>query len=346
MLIALATVLCGFVWGTIHGQIWLQLNVRWMALAARSLQGVRKRSNRRVEAVPPTSFTASQKFLAALFGTVVTGGILAVLASNWSFLALYPIGLFAGFSPALIQTYWRASALVGVVMLIGVTGGLLYENEGPGDPVSSGDSGSPVDSGDSGDSGDMSSSGKHGGSVDSGDSGSPVGSGEQVRVSEMAGGQELPNQDAGTQPAPPSLPPPTFVEKGEDAPEEVPEDAPEEIAHISLPSIPFSFNDQTIQSEHLTELNEAVRILNDNPNISVLIEGYSDAVGSESFNLKLSRDRAEIVREYLVEHGIAAERLRVVGRGEIDPLAPNAKDDGSDNPEGRAMNRRVELSVE
>ena len=215
------------------------------------------------------------------------------------------------------------------MMLIGVTGGLLYENEGPGGPVS------PVDSGDSG---DMSSSGKHGGSVDSGDSGSPVGSGEQVRVSEMAGGQELPNQDAGTQPAPPSLPPPTFVEKGEDA--------PEEIAHISLPSIPFSFNDQTIQSEHLTELNEAVRILNDNPNISVLIEGYSDAVGSESFNLELSRDRAEIVREYLVEHGIAAERLRVVGRGEIDPLAPNAKDDGSDNPEGRAMNRRVELSVE
>ncbi len=250
-----------------------------------------------MEDAPPPSFTAVQKFLATLLGTVVTGGILAVLAPNWSILALYPIGLFAGFSPALIQTYWRASAIVGVVMLIGATGVLLYDGG--------------------------------------------AGSGEQARVSERSGGQELPHQDAGTQPTRPPLPPPTPAQEEEDAPRG--EEAPEEII---LRGIPFAFSDYTVQPEFLTELNEAVRILNDNPNISVLIEGYSDAVGPESFNQVLSYNRAEAVREYLVERGITAERLRSVGRGEIDPLAPNAKDDGSDNPEGRAMNRRVELSVE
>ena len=129
MLIALAAVLCGFVWGMIHGQVWLQLNVRWMARAARSLQGVRKRPNRRLEAVRPTSFRAPQKFFVALFGTVVTAGILAVLAANWSFLVPYSIGLFAGFSPAFILAYWRVSALVGGVLLVGALGIFVYDAE-------------------------------------------------------------------------------------------------------------------------------------------------------------------------------------------------------------------------
>ena len=268
-----------------------------------------------MEAVPPPSLTAAQQFLAALFGTIVTGGILVVLASNWSFLVLYPIGLLVGFSSPLIQTYWRVSALVGVVMLIGVTSMLLSDNE---DGL--GEQGDASKQGDAGEQGDAD---------------------EQVRVSEMSGGQEVPNQDTDTQLPPPSLlpplPPPS-AKKGEDTPEKP--------VQIVLPGIPFAFNDRTIQPEHLTKLNEAIRILNDNPHIAVLISGYSDAVGPEWSNLKLSRDRAEAVREYLVEHGIAAERLRVVGRGEIDPLAPNIKDDGLDNPEGRAVNRRVELLVE
>ena len=328
MLIALAAVLCGFVWGMIHGQVWLQLNVRWMARAARSLQGVRKRPNRRREAVRPTSFRATQKFLAALFGTIVTGGILAVLAANWSFLVPYSIGLFAGFSPAFILTYWRVSALVGLVLLIGAAGILFYDDEDDPD--------------------------------------------EHVRMSETIGEQEVPDQAAGPSPARPPLPPLPSVEQEEAVPEgeatSKEEANPQEIVRQGVPSsvkqnavtpkeerapkdvvlrgIPFAFNDRTIRPEFLSELNETVRILNDNPTLSVLIEGYADAVGSESSNLRLSRARAEAVRDYLVASGIAADRLRVVGRGEIDPLAPNARDDGSDNPEGRAVNRRVELSVE
>lgn len=287
----------------IHGQVWSQLNIRWMARAARSLQGVHKRPNRRLKAVRSTSFRAPQKFLAALFGTIVTGGMLAVLAPNWSFLVPYWIGLFAGFSPAFILTYWRVSALVGIVLLVGATGILLYDGED--DP------------------------------------------GEQICMSETMGEQEAYEQEADAQPAQPPLPPPSSVKRAEAAlrAEAIPkeETAPKDVV---LRGIPFAFNDRTIRPEFLSELNETVRILNDNPTLSVLIEGYADAVGSESFNLRLSRARAEAVRDYLVANGIAADRLRVVGRGEIDPLAPNARDDGSDNPEGRAVNRRVELSVE
>ena len=290
----------------IHGQVWLQLNVGWMARAARSLQGVRKRPNRRLEAVRPTSLHATQKFLAALSGTVVTGGMLAILAANWSFLVPYSIGLFAGFSPAFILAYWRVFALVGVVLLVGAAGMLIYDAEDGPD--------------------------------------------EHVRVPAMADEQETHEQARSPQPARPPLPSPSAVAvegeeaqvapRGEAHPKE--EETPKDVV---LRGIPFAFNDRTIRPEFLSELNETVRILNDNPTLSVLIEGYADAVGSESFNLRLSRARAEAVRDYLVASGIAADRLRVVGRGEIEPLAPNARDDGSDNPEGRAMNRRVELSV-
>ena len=327
MLIALAAVVCGFVWGMIHGQVWLQLNVGWMARAARSLQGVRRRPNRRLEAVRPASFRAPQKFLAALFGTIVTGGMLAVLAANWSFLVPYSIGLFAGFSPAFILAYWRMSALVGLVLLVGAVGVLLYDDEdGPG---------------------------------------------EHLRASEAVNEKETPEQDASPQPVRSSLPLPPSVEKDEAAPRgdvtSKAEANPKEVVLQGVPpsvkkneatpkgettpkdavlrGIPFAFNDRTIRPEFLSDLNETVRILNDNPMLSVLIEGYADAVGPESFNLRLSRARAEAVRDYLVASGIAADRLRVVGRGEIEPLAPNVRDDGSDNPEGRAINRRVELSV-
>jgi len=278
-----------------------------MARAARSLQGVHKRPNRRLKAVRSTSFRAPQKFLAALLGTVVTGGLLAVLAADWSFLVPYSVGLFAGFSPAFILAYWRVSALVGIVLLVGATGMLLYD-----------------------DADDL---------------------GEPVRVPETANEQKASGQDTGPQPARSPLPSPSAVAVeveeaqgvpgGEAHPKE--EETPKDVV---LRGIPFAFNDRTVRPEFLSELNETVRILNDNPTLSVLIEGYADAVGSESFNLRLSRARAEAVRDYLVASGIAADRLRVVGRGEIEPLAPNARDDGSDNPEGRAVNRRVELSVE
>ena len=119
------------------------------------------------------------------------------------------------------------------------------------------------------------------------------------------------NRRVPSRPQPPPPPAPALIETDE-APQE------EEPQELTLPGIPFAFNGQTIPSASLPVLNETVRLLNDHPQISVLIEGYSDAVGSEAFNLELSRNRAEAVRAYLVERGIAAERpaRRRTGRGQ------------------------------
>lgn len=78
---------------------------------------------------------------------------------------------------------------------------------------------------------------------------------------------------------------------------------------------------------------------------AVALRGHSDSLGTDGDNRVASRRRAERVRDYLVEKGVAADRITLVALGETRPIAPNAKDDGSDDPEGRAKNRRVEVRV-
>lgn len=78
----------------------------------------------------------------------------------------------------------------------------------------------------------------------------------------------------------------------------------------------------------------------------IVLRGHSDTRGSDGDNLVASRRRAETVRAYLVEKGIDTRRFSVVALGESRPIAPNMKLDGSDDPEGRAKNRRVEIEVQ
>lgn len=70
---------------------------------------------------------------------------------------------------------------------------------------------------------------------------------------------------------------------------------------------------------------------------AVRVEGYADDVGPDGENVALSQRRADAVERWLVDHGVAAERVEAVGRGTLDPIASNA------TPEGRARNRRVQL---
>lgn len=112
---------------------------------------------------------------------------------------------------------------------------------------------------------------------------------------------------------------------------------------IVLRGINFDFDEATIKTEFDPVLDEAARTLMENPDVSVLIEGHTDARGRESYNQRLSERRAAAVKAYLVGRGVAADRLEAVGRGENDPVAPNMDEDGNDHPDGRAMNRRVEL---
>lgn len=78
----------------------------------------------------------------------------------------------------------------------------------------------------------------------------------------------------------------------------------------------------------------------------ITIWGHSDSQGSDAANLSASRRRAEAVRDYLVQKGVAADRITVIAMGEARPIAPNRKLDGSDDPEGRDKNRRVEIKVD
>ncbi|RHW19402.1 OmpA family protein [Sphingomonas gilva] len=76
-----------------------------------------------------------------------------------------------------------------------------------------------------------------------------------------------------------------------------------------------------------------------------VLSGHSDPQGSDRENLATSRKRAEAVAAYLSEKGVAKERITIIALGERRPIAPSAHPDGSDYPEGRARNRRVEVVV-
>ncbi len=90
-----------------------------------------------------------------------------------------------------------------------------------------------------------------------------------------------------------------------------------------------------------TKLSQVADVLTKQDKDSkILVQGYTDSQGSESFNMALSQHRAEAVRTYLVSHGIASDRVTAQGFGPANPVADNA------SPEGRADNRRVEIVVQ
>ena len=77
----------------------------------------------------------------------------------------------------------------------------------------------------------------------------------------------------------------------------------------------------------------------------VRIEGHTDAKGSDSYNRKLSLRRADSVKRWFTTHGLGGVRFSTEGFGATKPVAPNRKPDGSDDPDGRQKNRRVEIVI-
>lgn len=110
-------------------------------------------------------------------------------------------------------------------------------------------------------------------------------------------------------------------------------------SRVVLKNIFFDYDKATLRSESVSELNRLKRIMNDNPTMKLEIGGHTDSKGADSYNLKLSRSRAESVVNYLIEKGIPADKLTYKGYGETDPVASN------DTEEGRQENRRVEFKV-
>ena len=78
----------------------------------------------------------------------------------------------------------------------------------------------------------------------------------------------------------------------------------------------------------------------------VTVEGHTDSVGPDDYNRALSERRARAVRDWLAKHGFAPAATPIAGYGESKPIAGNTRPDGSDDPEGRQKNRRVEVVVE
>ncbi len=110
-------------------------------------------------------------------------------------------------------------------------------------------------------------------------------------------------------------------------------------ARVVLKNIFFDLDAYTLRPESHIELNKVVRLLKQNPGLSIRINGYTDNQGTEEHNSVLSQKRAGAVVDYLKAKGIAADRLTAKGFGEAHPVASN------DTEEGRARNRRTELEV-
>ena len=120
-------------------------------------------------------------------------------------------------------------------------------------------------------------------------------------------------------PPPPLLPPPAPSER------------------VVLRGVHFDFNKANIRADAVPILDEAASLLSKHPNVTINVNGYCDAIGSDAYNLKLSQRRAAAVANYLEDKGIRSNRLIAHGYGKTHFVASNA------TAAGRAENRRVEL---
>ena len=110
----------------------------------------------------------------------------------------------------------------------------------------------------------------------------------------------------------------------------------------------FAFGKSEVDSPARAQLKEIATLLAE-PMLAgrrVTVEGHADGVGSRRYNVALSEARAQAVMTVLEAGGVARDRLRSRAYGKDRPLEPNTRGDGTDNPDGRAWNRRVALVIE
>ncbi|RUA32649.1 MAG: hypothetical protein DSY76_00350, partial [Bacteroidetes bacterium] len=108
---------------------------------------------------------------------------------------------------------------------------------------------------------------------------------------------------------------------------------------VVLANIFFASGKSSLKPESKTELENLIRLMNDSPKLKLEISGHTDNTGSKSVNQRLSKARAKAVVNYLVKHGISADRLTYKGYGASQPVADNS------TKEGRQKNRRTEFKV-
>lgn len=108
---------------------------------------------------------------------------------------------------------------------------------------------------------------------------------------------------------------------------------------LTLGDVLFTSGRADLKGGSTGNLNKLVKFLGDHPERTVVVEGYTDNVGSEDYNQGLSERRADSVKGYLIAQGVAATRLTAVGKGKSGAVADNS------SAEGRQQNRRVEVVI-
>ncbi|MBO7053860.1 MAG: OmpA family protein [Bacteroidales bacterium] len=115
---------------------------------------------------------------------------------------------------------------------------------------------------------------------------------------------------------------------------------------LVVKNIYYEYGKFRLKKEQKDILDESVvSLMREAPEIVVELSSHTDDHGGEAFNMKLSQKRADEIVNYVIKQGIEKERIIGKGYGYSVPVAPNKFDDGTDNPDGRAMNRRTEFKV-
>lgn len=115
---------------------------------------------------------------------------------------------------------------------------------------------------------------------------------------------------------------------------------------IIIDNIYYEFSKATLTEDAKITIDTTIFIiLNETPDLIVEISSHTDSVSSDAYNMRLSQERAESVVTYLTDKGIERNRMIAKGYGESQPIARNTNPNGTDNPEGRAKNRRTEFKV-
>ena len=117
---------------------------------------------------------------------------------------------------------------------------------------------------------------------------------------------------------------------------------------VSIPqyhNLLFDFNKSNLERESQLELNKVYAFLHGNKSTTIELVGFSDAKGSDNYNIILSMKRTQSALNYLISKGINKKRILAKQKGKQNPIAPNEFPDKTDNPDGRKLNRRVEIKI-
>ncbi|MFO7656262.1 MAG: OmpA family protein [Bacteroidales bacterium] len=115
---------------------------------------------------------------------------------------------------------------------------------------------------------------------------------------------------------------------------------------IAIRHIPFGFDRFSLTAKEIEYISDLTEILKKYPEVKIILNGYTDAIGDEAYNKKLSVRRANYIRNLMVESQVEGARIKINGLGEESPVAMNSYPDGTDNPVGRKYNRRVEILLD